>query len=63
MMTDERTWLSAEMDKDLAEKFKGYLREIGLKYESSEAGNLIHFEVYMNQKEMTEANDWINKHL
>lgn len=61
-MTDERTWLSAEMDKDLAEKFKGYLREIGLKYESSEAGNLIHFEVHVTHEEAKAVNEWIDRY-
>lgn len=62
-MTGERTWLSAEMDKDLAEKFKGYLRELGLKYEPSEVGNLVHFEVHVTHEEAKVANEWIDRYL
>lgn len=58
-----KEWHSVEMTKDLAEKFKVYLYENKLKYEPSEAGQLVHFEVLMNNDESIAANKWIDDNL
>lgn len=58
-----RTWHHSDMDKDFAEEFKGYLNENDLPYEPSEAGDKVHFAVYMNDYEAKAANDWIDVHL
>lgn len=47
----ERKWLSVEFTKDEATSFKAELDSVGIKYESSECFNLIHFEVFVNKEE------------
>ena len=56
----EKRWLSTELPKDMAWKFKVWLRDNGIKFEPSEAGNLIHFEVFMDRDEAQRANDFID---
>ena len=55
-----RQWYSIELEKELAERFKEYCRDMRLTYETSEAGNLIHFEVCASEPEMLAANNWLN---
>lgn len=62
-MEDNRKWYGSEVSKTFAEKFKVYLQEQELEYEASEAGRLIHFEVYANEEELKTTNAWISKHL
>lgn len=56
----ERTWVHTELPRDMAEKFKIYLRDNGIYFEPSEAYNLIHFACKMNRDEMRAANDFID---
>ena len=56
----ERHWLSTELPKDMAWNFKVWLRDNGIKFEPSEADNLIHFEVYVSEDEAKRANDFID---
>ena len=63
METLERKWYSSELRKVYADDFKQYLREHDLKYEPSEVGDYIHFEVYMTLEELREANIWIDRHV
>ena len=58
-MENKRIWYSIEMSKTKAEAFKEWLRENHIRYEPSECFDLIHFECYMDQDELTRANDWI----
>lgn len=59
----ERKWYSNELRKVYADDFKKYLREQGLKYEPSEVGDYIHFEVYMTLDELREANIWVDRNV
>lgn len=54
-----RRWYSVELVKELADQFNVYLKEAGIKFEPSEAGNLIHFECYMSEDECSKANNWL----
>lgn len=57
-------WYSAEMKTLEATKFKGYLREHGIPFEPSSMGDgWVHFECYMTEAELEEANLWIKKWL
>ncbi len=59
----ERQWYNVELLKELADRFRVYLKQIGIKFEPSEAYNLIHFECYMNEKELAAANTWLQSAL
>ena len=54
-----KRWLNTELAKDEARRFKEFLRDSHIKYETSEAGNLIHFECLMDNLEKTRANDFL----
>ena len=62
MTTEERKYVSTELPKAfrVAGRFKEWLRDNGIKFEASEAGNMIHFEVYATETEMAEANAFID---
>ena len=55
-----RKYVSCELSAGQAEKFKKYLKENNIRYETSEADTLIHFECYMNQSEMEKANSLLD---
>jgi hypothetical protein len=59
----ERKWYGSDMRKVYAEPFKEYLREQGLKFEPSENGEYVHFEVYMTLEELRSANIWVDRHV
>lgn len=63
MEAQERRWYSNELRRVYAEDFKRYLREQGLRYEPSENGDYIHFEVYMTLEELRAANIWVDRHI
>ena len=46
-----RRWMNTELTKADAMLFTACLIIEGIKYEKSAAGDLIHFEVYVNDKE------------
>ena len=47
----ERKWYNIELERDEADTMKAYLDKYGYTYESSEAFNLIHIEVYLTPDE------------
>lgn len=55
----ERQYLNVELKKDVARRFNGYCRDMHLKFETSECGEYIHFEVLVDEKEEKEANDFL----
>ena len=59
----ERKWYSNELRKVYADDFKKYLHEQGLKFEPSENGDYIHFEVYMTLEELRAANIWVDRNV
>lgn len=54
-------WVNTEINKEIASKFRVYLKERNIKYETSEVGNLIHFECYMNQPMIVKANEFLRR--
>lgn len=54
-----RKWYSVELNKEKADLFNNYLKTNNIKFEPSEAFNLIHFECYMNFNELFEANRYL----
>ena len=54
-----RKWMGVDIEKETAPQFKRFLFEKGIRYESSENGNLIHFEVFVNSEETSICNDFI----
>lgn len=56
-----RHWVNAEIEKETADAFKQYLRSHNIKYEASEADNLIHFECFMNESEIIAANEFLGR--
>lgn len=67
MINVTKNWYSVELSKTYADILKDYLRKMGVYFEPSEAGNLIHFECYMTERECNDVNDFlyniVNKHL
>lgn len=56
-----KRWLNVELNKgEESDGFKGFLRQSGIKYETSEAGNLIHFECLMDRVDEEFANDFLD---
>lgn len=45
-------WLNVELEKDLADKLRVYLKEQEIKFETSQAGDLTHFEILVTSREM-----------
>ena len=56
-----RRWARTQLSREDAKRFKEYCRDNHLQYEASEADNLIHFEVYVNQLEERDCNDFLGK--
>ena len=54
-------WYSTELPKATAGLFKEYCRDMGITYEASECGNLIHFEVFMDETEKAMADNFIER--
>ena len=54
-----RKWYSVELPKNEATEFKYYLKENNIKFEPSEAYNLIHFQCYMTFEELYAANRYL----
>lgn len=52
--------VSCEIPKETAGKLKSYLRDMHIKFEPSECGNLIHFEVWATLVEIDKANAFIS---
>ena len=56
-----RKWLNTELTKDEAEMLKDFLDENDIEYEASEAYNLIHFEINVNEYEKEAINEFIDE--
>ncbi len=56
----EMKWLSTELPKSIAGKFKEYCRDKHITYEASECFNLLKFEVFVNKKQAEGADDYID---
>lgn len=56
-----RTWLNTEVTKEEAEMLKDFLDENDIEYETSEAYDLIHFEINVNDYERNAINDFIDE--
>ncbi len=50
------SWKNCELPREIANKFKDYLYQNKIKFESSECLNLIHFECLMTDAQMDKAN-------
>lgn len=55
-----KKWYSVELDRKNADLFNRYLKDNGIKFEPSEAYNLIHFECYMTFEELYAANRYLD---
>lgn len=55
-----KKWVNTELQREIAGRFKEYLRDMHIKYEASECGDLIHFECYMCEDEIPKANAFID---
>lgn len=60
-MADFRTWLNTELTTEEAEMLKDFLDENDIEYEASEAYNLIHFEINVNEYEKEAINGFIDE--
>lgn len=56
-----RTWLNTEVTKEEAEILKDFLDENDIEYETSEAYDLIHFEINVNEYEKDAINCFIDE--
>lgn len=43
-------WLNVELEKDLADKLRTYLKEQEIEFETSQAGEFTHFEITTNKR-------------
>ena len=60
-MKRDRKWYNVELLKDNAKLLNGYLKNHGIYFEPSEAGDLIHFECYMNEIEAQLVNEFLER--
>lgn len=56
-----RTWLNTEVTVEEAEILKDFLDENDIEYETSEAYDLIHFEINVNEYEKDAINCFIDE--
>lgn len=54
-------WYSTELPKATANKFRDYCQENHITFETSEVGNLIHFEVLMDEDKKERADHFIDE--
>jgi hypothetical protein len=60
-MTNFRRWLNTEVTIEEAAMLKDFLDENEIEYEASEAYNLIHFEINVNEYEKEAINGFIDE--
>jgi hypothetical protein len=60
-MKNFRTWLNTEVTVEEAAMLKDFLDENEIEYEASEAYNLIHFEINVNEYEKEAINGFIDE--
>lgn len=56
-----RTWLNTEVTTEEAEMLRDFLDENDIEYETSEAYDLIHFEINVNEYEKDAINCFIDE--
>lgn len=56
----KRKWVNTELPKETAGRFKECLRDYHMNFETSEVGNMIHFEVLASEKEMEILNQFLD---
>lgn len=56
-----RKYVSVELESEPAGKFREYLRDMHIVFETSGAGDLTHFECLMDEDEVRKANIFLNK--
>jgi hypothetical protein len=56
-----RTWLNTEVTVEEAEMLRDFLDENDIEYETSEAYDLIHFEINVNEYEKDAINCFIDE--
>lgn len=56
-----RKWVNVELKRDVADKLRLYCKVKGVKFETSEADNLIHFELYLNDAEQKQAQCFLDR--
>ncbi len=54
-------WVNTELPRETAGRFKEFLRDMHIRFEASEAGNLIHFECLMYDLEIVAANEFLEE--
>jgi hypothetical protein len=59
-LSNGRRWRSTELKGDAIGKFKEYLRDMHINFESSEAGyGYVHFEVLVSEEEEIKTNEFL----
>ena len=56
-----RRYMNVELEPGEADLFRAHLRDFGAKYEASQAGNLIHFEVLTDEVDRYFINGFLEK--
>lgn len=51
-----RKWMNVELSREKFEGFRKELQQVGIKYEPSSHGHLVHVEVYCSKDEETYLN-------
>lgn len=55
-------WVNVELRKPEAKRFREYLIDAGIKFETSDAGyGLTHFECFMNADAIDKANSFLER--
>lgn len=57
----KKRWLNVELQRETAKRFRGFLRDIHVRFETSKADNLIHFEVLVTNAEAREVNKFLEQ--
>ena len=60
-MRRKKEWYNVELPLDKADGLKGYLKSHRIYFEPSSAGNLIHFECYLNDIELDLVNEFLSR--
>lgn len=60
-LSNGRRWRNTELKGDAVVRFKGYLRDMHINFETSDAGyGYTHFEVLIDEEEEIKANEFLN---
>lgn len=58
-----KLYKNVELSKNDAEELKVFLKKSKIKFETSQADNLIHFEILVNQFEEKAINNFLDTHI